>query len=183
MHYEVEQKYAIADVTDFIERLAQAGVTLGSPIAQRDHYFNHPSRDFAATDEALRLRQSGAKSFLTYKGPKIDATTKTRQEIEVPLADGAAEGAEWPALLTALGFRAVASVRKQRRSGQIAREGYVCEVVVDEVEQLGTFCELEISADQNSLEAARRMLQQLALELGLNQAERRSYLELMLARK
>lgn len=182
MHYEVEQKFAIADVAALLEKLATLGVTLDPPVAQCDHYFNHPARDFAVTDEALRLRQSGSQCYVTYKGPKIDATTKTRQEIELPLPNGAAEGDAWPGLLVALGFRSVANVRKQRRAGRWPREGFDCEIVVDEVEGVGTYCELEISADEHSLAEAKACLQAAAAELGLLQVERRSYLELLLAR-
>jgi ABC-type sulfate transport system permease component len=41
-------------------------------------------------DEAFRLRRVGERNYMTYKGPKLDATTKSRPEEEVRLADGAA---------------------------------------------------------------------------------------------
>lgn len=183
LRYEVEQKFAVSDTAALLERLARLGVELGPPIEQRDQYFNHPARDFAVTDEALRLRQSGPWSFLTYKGPKIDAATKTRREIEVPLPDGAAQGAEWPELLQALGFRSVADVRKRRRCGRLSRGEWELEIVLDEVEQVGTYCELELQADDGQLDAARQCLAETAAELQLNAVERRSYLELLLARQ
>ena len=86
----------------------------GPAIGQSDRYFAHPSRDFARTDEALRIRTVGASSFVTYKGPKIDVTTKTRRELELPLDPGDADGSQFAELLTALGFTPVAVVRKQR---------------------------------------------------------------------
>lgn len=91
MNYEVEQKFWVDDLRAVERELAQLGVRLGEVIEQVDCYFAHPARDFAETDEALRIRRSGSDCFLTYKGPKIDATTKTRQEIEIPLPQG--EGA------------------------------------------------------------------------------------------
>ena len=54
----------------------------GEPAEQVDTYFSHPARDFAATDEALRIRSIDQENFVTYKGPKLDATTKTRREID-----------------------------------------------------------------------------------------------------
>ena len=66
-------------------------------MVQIDCYYAHPVRDFAASDEALRLRQVGENNYITYKGPKLDTTTKTRREIEISLPDGlqsAAEAAE-----------------------------------------------------------------------------------------
>src|SRR5262245_36384238 len=88
MAWEVEQKFVAADLGPIRRALDAAGVAWEQLISQADQYWNHPARDFARTDEALRLRQVGEQNWLTYKGPRIDATTKTRQEIEVPLPDG-----------------------------------------------------------------------------------------------
>ena len=52
------------------------------PAEQVDRYFAHPCRDFARTDEALRLRRDGDDVAITWKGPRIDAATKTRRESE-----------------------------------------------------------------------------------------------------
>ena len=115
MHFEVEQKHRVDDVAALDARLAERGVTLGPPVEQSDQYFAHPCRDFARTDEALRIRTVGEASFVTYKGPKLDATTKTRRELELPLDPSDADGSQFAELLTALGFTPVATVRKQRR--------------------------------------------------------------------
>ena len=94
-------------------------MTLGEPIVQSDQYFAHPARDFAQTDEALRIRTVGDTSFVTYKGPKLDATSKTRRELELPLAASDPDGSQFAELLAALGFTPVAIVRKQRRKFHI----------------------------------------------------------------
>ena len=78
-------------------------------------YFNPPDRDLKETDEAFRLRRIGRTNCLTYKGPKRDAETKTRTEIEVPLGDGDETAADMERMLVALGYRPVVVVRKQRR--------------------------------------------------------------------
>ena len=83
---EVEAKFRCSDWEPVIARLQEWGAT-GEPVRQdADHYFNAPDRDFATTDEAVRVRQTGPKAVITYKGPKRDAVTKTRTEIELPLA-------------------------------------------------------------------------------------------------
>ena len=76
----------------------------GNGRRRSDRYFAHPSRDFARTDEALRLRRIGEFNFITYKGPKLDATTKTRREIEIGLADGQQAATDAAELLAAIGF-------------------------------------------------------------------------------
>ncbi|HET6404619.1 MAG TPA: class IV adenylate cyclase [Candidatus Thermoplasmatota archaeon] len=111
---------------------------LGGPERVEEHadlYLAHPARDFAATDEALRLSSRGGRSDITYKGPKLDAGSKARREIVVPVPDAAAARA----MLEALGFRAVREVRKTRRL--FRAEGF--EVALDEVPGLGTYVELE----------------------------------------
>ena len=76
--------------------------------------FNAPDRDFAQTDEALRIRRVGSFNFLTYKGPKQDRQTKTRTEIEVALAPGPEAAEAMSQLVTRLGYRPVAVVAKTR---------------------------------------------------------------------
>jgi adenylate cyclase class 2 len=180
MKYEVEQKHRVDDVTVLVERLAERGVSLRAPVAQSDQYFAHPARDFAKTDEALRIRTAGEGSVVTYKGPKLDTTTKTRRELEFPLHPDDADGTTFAELLAALGFRPVATVRKQRRRFHIDFRDQGVEGALDDVERVGTFVELELQASDAGLEAARQVIGELAQELRLGPSERRSYLELLL---
>lgn len=91
--YEVEQKYRVVDVADLEARLNGLGAVWHDTAEQVDRYFGHPSRDFAATDEALRLRSTPDGVVITWKGPRLDATAKTRREIELPLAEAAVPAA------------------------------------------------------------------------------------------
>jgi len=180
MHYEVEQKFPLANRADTEAKLAELGAKFEPPIEQIDLYFRHPSRDFATTDEALRLRQVGSESFITYKGPKIDPATKTRRELELPLPTGGKTIEQFTELLIALGFSIVATVTKQRRKATFDRDGFEVECALDDVQRAGPFLELEISADDSSLENAQKCLSNVASRLGLEKSERRSYLELVL---
>jgi adenylate cyclase class 2 len=183
--YEVEQKFRVADPVALERRLAAAGVVFQPPREQRDLYFAHPCRDFVVTDEALRLRRSGEDVAITWKGPRIDRATKTRREIELPLApvavmaDGATAIARWTELLEALGFRRVREVAKRRRPGVVTWAGRAVEVAVDAVAGLGDFVELEVQAAEADVAAARECITALARELGCGESERRSYLELL----
>ena len=181
--FEVEQKYRItADQLPEIEtRLNALDPELRSAVIQVDTYFAHPQRDFGQTDEALRLRQVGEANFVTYKGPKIDASTKTRREIEFPLPPGPAGAEQFQELLTVLSFQPVLKVSKQRRPLLITWEHQQVEVALDSVRELGSFVELEISAEEQELDTARAALASLATHLGLKHPERTSYLELLLA--
>ncbi len=180
---EVEMKFPAPDAAALTQRLAEWGAVADPPRTDADHYFNAPDRDFARTDEALRLRRIGPANFVTYKGPKRDAQTKTRTEVEVPLAEGDAVAADFARLLTHLGYRPVAVVRKRRQVHHLERGGFPVEVCVDEVEGVGRFAELEILVPEDRLNEARTVLQETAAALGLSGSERRSYLELLLEKQ
>ena len=180
MHWEVEQKFHLAGKNQVKDQLLALGAEFQKPIHQIDHYFSHPCRDFAQTDEALRLRQVGTECVITYKGPKIDPHTKTRRELELPLPGGPRTIDQFTELLKALGFFPVAAVKKQRDPATLSWKDFTVECALDEVENAGSFVELEISADDDSLELARESLADLAGRLQLVQPERRSYLELVL---
>jgi adenylate cyclase, class 2 len=178
--YEVEQKHLVSDESHLFERLAERGVQVGPRVEQVDRYFAHPCRDFSKTDEALRIRTVGDQSFVTFKGPKIDTTTKTRHEIELPLDAGDRDGTQFGELLESLGFKPVAVVKKRRRKFEIASGGRKVEGALDEVEHVGQYVELELIAEQSGLDEAKRIIATLATELQLGSVERRSYLEMLL---
>jgi adenylate cyclase class 2 len=181
MSYEVELKFAVDDREALVARLESMGAGAGRSVRQEDRYFNHPSRDFALTDEAFRIRRDGDHNCLTYKGPKVDATTKTRREIEVPFEPGDDARSKTAEMLRRLGFREVRTVAKTRVEYELSIESMVVHAVVDDVDGVGTYAELETIADESSLEKAKLTLTALAEKLGLTRSERRSYLELLLS--
>ena len=180
MPYEVEMKFPAADLAGLESRLAGLGATIAAAQSEVEVYFAHPARDFAKSDEALRIRRKGSANFITYKGPKIDAATKTRREIELPLSPGGQAAQAWTDLIEALGFTPVGEVRKSRRKARVEWQGRSVEVSLDEVDRLGSYVELELIAEADNLDAARSHILSLAEALGLKNSERRSYLELLL---
>ena len=182
MAIEVELKFPLdaapPTAEDLSSRLVELGAAALPPRRQRDCYYAHPQRDFAVTDEALRIRDDQGRIFLTYKGPLLDPLAKTRRELETGLesAEVAAE------IFEMLGFRPVRVVAKHRRPFHLTWQEVAVEAVIDEVDDLGTFVELETITDEAGHEAARDQLLALASNLGLEHGERRSYLGLLLAR-
>ena len=71
MMLEAEIKLMLDDATRerLLARLESRGARLLGESRQCDEYFAHPSRDFARTDEALRLREVDGALRITYKGP------------------------------------------------------------------------------------------------------------------
>ena len=77
MSYEVELKFPVSDLSVIVDKIAALDAVVSAAHDAVDLYLAHPARDFARTDEGLRLRRKGDANCITYKGPKIDATTKS----------------------------------------------------------------------------------------------------------
>lgn len=175
MSMEVEAKAYCEDLLEFERKIRDFGAEFSNEVEQVDTYFNHPARDFAQTDEALRIRMVGQKATFTYKGPKIDNLTKTREEIKVELEDEEV----LKEILLKLGFVEVGTVRKVRRK-YMFNDLKIC---LDEVDGLGSFVELEVEVpgdDQYKIDRIRSEILKKLNEWGLAKIERKSYLELLL---
>ena len=181
--YEVEVKVR-ADHDRLRGRLDALDATRSGRVRQTDTYYDAPHRDFAETDEALRVRREEETDSLeeregvtrlTYKGPLVEEESKTRQEAETGVGDAEATRA----VLDGLGFEPAATVRKDRERYRL--EGYT--VTLDAVEGLGEFVEVETEvAEEADVETARQGAEALLDRLGLDPGEgiRTSYLGLLL---
>lgn len=178
--YEVELKFVLTDLPRIQRCLQELQARADNVIAQRDVYFAHPQRDFATTNEALRVRRYNDDACVTYKGPLLDTQTKTRREIEIPFADGKHAGEQFEEMLAILGFRPVRAVVKRRQPFHLTWQTRPIELVLDEVDGLGTFLEIESLATESDRDAAKQCILSLAEHLGLSDPEPRSYLRMLL---
>lgn len=175
--YEVEVKVR-ADHDAVESALTERGATRLGSVTQTDTYFDAPHRDFAARDEALRLREEHAEEeaqyVLTYKGPLVEVESKTREEFETEVGSEAAV----TDILEALGFSPAATVQKTRRRFEL--DGFT--VSLDDVEGLGEFVEIEAEAGAQDLEQTREAAIKVLEGLGLDAEDqiRTSYLGLLL---
>ena len=177
--YEVEVKVP-ADLETVRKRLERLEATRLGAVVQADTYYNAPHRDFAETDEALRIRSERPadgpeETRVTYKGPLVDDETKTREEFETGIDDDETVDA----ILTSLGFEATATVRKDRE--RFSLDGYT--VTLDSVADVGEYVEVETEVDDESdLAEARDTAYDVLkrLELDPNDQIRTSYLGLLL---
>ena len=178
---EVELKFRMSEPDRLRAALMGIGASPVEVLSQVDTYYSHPVRDFAKTDEAIRVRKIGVEGRVTYKGPLRDAETKSRQEIEIAFQDGVEDGNRFGRMLELLGFSVVCDVCKTREPWNYRHEGREFEIVIDEVVGLGCFAEIETSADDASFEQAKQAVLALAKRLDLGPTERRSYLSMLLA--
>lgn len=177
--YEVEIKLR-ADHATVRNRLADLdGDPLGT-VEQVDTYFDAPHRDFGETDEALRLREErddeGTLTELTYKGPLVDAESKTREELESEVADRE----RVQAIFESLGFEPAATVEKERTRFRVDE----FTVTLDSVATVGEFVEVETGCEHEAdvpteREAAKDLLR--SLDLDPEDGIRTSYLGMILA--
>ncbi|MFW6321975.1 MAG: class IV adenylate cyclase, partial [Halohasta sp.] len=172
--YEVELKLE-ADHDELREVLAELGADHVDSRHQTDTYYNAPHRDFAETDEALRIRHEQpadgeAVTKLTYKGPLVERESKTREEHETAADDADALAG----VLDGLGFEPAARVEKDREFYVL--EGYT--ISLDRVTNLGEFVEIERETTEAEVERVREGAVDLLSQLGLDASEqiRTSYL-------
>jgi len=203
-NWEVEVKFHCGDFSPLREKIKEMGgdfLGLGEEV---DTYYRHPSRDFAETGEALRIRtQSNSRSLdtdvqnitgvahqmshlanatspngrsiLCYKGPKLSGPAKVRREIETSVV-----GEEMGPLLEALGFLPLLTISKTRESWKLGMDGKICVVCLDEAHGLGKFVEVEVVAKIEERDEAQARVLDLAGQLGLGAKEDRSYLRMQL---
>lgn len=169
---EAELKYRVGcgELGRIGEALEGLGFKLVESTREEDYYYNHPCRDYATTDEALRVRvKSGGGVIVTYKGPRIPSRAKYREEVEVLVGDDGMDRVKL--LLSRLGFRVAAVVVKERAYYSNGR----LTVSLDRVEGLGCFVEIESEGPTDDLAGVAR-------SLGLRESQRvdKTYLELVM---
>lgn len=170
-------KAKINDKKEVLEKINEIGGKYSHTEKQHDIYYNAPNKDYAKTDEALRIREipdgDDFKRVLTYKGPKIDTKSKTRKEVEVTINDTD----NMNEILLNLGFKPSAIVNKIRRVFDY--EDYT--ITLDKLDKLGYYMEIEFIAKEGSnIEEIRNNIIKIFEKLGITSGfERVSYLELL----
>jgi len=173
--YEVELKVR-TDHEGLRERLEELGAEFLGTVEQADTYYDAPHKNFAETDESLRVRREvvdgEASAVMTYKGPKLDEASKTREEVETAVG----EGDDAATIFESVGFEPAATVHKERDRYRLGE--YT--ITLDTVEQVGSFVEVETEAED--IDAAREGAAEIMRDMGLDPDEqiRTSYLGFLL---
>lgn len=147
MPLEQEIKLAFADV----EAARQAVLTAGGRLvfSRRlldDRLFDRADGELRQAGAALRIRQDGERTFLTWKGPVLSGPVKSREELETSVGDAAV----LTAIVTALGYH-------QRFRAQKYREEYAIDdatIAVDET-PFAVFVEIEAPPETIALVSGR----------------------------
>lgn len=173
--YEVELKVS-TDHEGLRERLEGLGAEFLGTVEQADTYYDAPHENFAETDESLRVRREvadgEASAVMTYKGPKLDEASKTREEVETAVG----KGDDAATIFESVGFEPAGTVQKERDRYRLGE--YT--VALDTVEQVGSFVEVETEAEK--IDEAREGAVEIMRDMGLDPDEqiRTSYLGFLL---
>ena len=154
MPVEIEAKMSVPDLETVRTKLRDLGAEPAGKAMETNTFFDTEDRSLLAADEGLRLRrnvkETGAdEHIITYKGPRQHGLLKSRDEVEVTVANS--EDATH--LLEQLGFVRMLSFEKRRESWKLGG----CKVELDELPYLGSFVEVEGPGDQPVL-AVREQL-------------------------
>ncbi len=175
---EVETKLKIDGIEPIEERIKELIGEYKGEKTEIDLYFDHPNIPILSGGGALRVRDSGGKYRLTYKGPKKDDETTSRDEIEI----GIESASEMIEILDELGFYEIGEVKKLRKTYHL--EDLI--ITLDNVDALGEFMEVEGKASNDQeFEGKKDEIFKLLKKLGLSTDEisQRSYLEMLLDKK
>jgi adenylate cyclase, class 2 len=173
---EIELKVRIPTLDPVRERLVIKNAEFRGKVHEHDIYYNAPHRDFGKTDEAVRVRYTDSHAVVTYKGPKIRKYgLKAREELNFAVESGET----FETMLLRLGFTKTTEVNKWRENYKLGRAS----ISLDTVDELGTFAEIEILAE-NDKENPTGIIEQIAKEIGADGTPLlESYLELILIQR
>jgi adenylate cyclase class 2 len=173
---EVELKVKVPSLEPIRKKLGEKGAECKGRIHEHDIYYNAPHRDFGVTDEAVRVRYTNNHAVVTYKGAKIKKFgLKAREELNTAVESGEV----FETMLDRLGFTKTTEVNKWRENFRYSDAA----ISLDEVNELGTFIEIEIMADNENSNAEAR-IERIAKEIGVSgEPILASYLELLLSKR
>ena len=156
------------------EVLRKLGAEKISQTTQIDHYYNPKDRDLINTDELLRIREEGASTVLTYKGPRVESQYRDRPKFEFSIDD------ETKAKFLSIYGGLAKSIKKERTLYQL--DGIVFSVdSVSKLEEgtekpVGTYIEIRSTDKSVDDEKVKATLQKLGLDISKGIKE--SYFEL-----
>jgi len=164
---EVEIKARVRDRSRLLERLNNLGCILSDPIRQEDRIYITMGVPFSKliklNNPILRIRIQRNKKIFTLKMSRSDELDNIEHETEIENSD------EMDAIIKYLGYVPSIVVVKSRQKGKLGD----CEVCVDEVDNLGTFMEIEkIIPDTEPKDKTIEELLKILNELGIGSSDR-----------
>jgi len=173
---EIELKVRVFPLDPVRKQLIEHNAQFCGRVHEHDVYYNAPYRDFSVTDEALRVRYTNDHAVVTYKGAKLKTSgLKAREELSIAVESGEI----FEKMLDRLGFSKTAEVNKWRENYRLGNAS----ISLDTVDELGTFVEIEVMADNDDSDASAQ-IEKISKEIGIHgEPILTSYLELLLSKR
>lgn len=141
---EIEVKLKTDDLESLEKKLTDKGCVLSAPIHQHDIIYSRGGtsewEQSKEGDIILRIRKQDNKVEFNLKQQKTSELDNLEYETKVDDPEALHQ------ILLILGWKPEVEVKKVRRKGKLGKY----EVCLDNVEQLGTYVELEKLADDNA---------------------------------
>ncbi len=170
---EIEIKIKVKDLESIKKQLEEKGCILSNPISQRDVIYSKDgdTQEWGNAKEGditIRIRHLNNGAELTLKKQKSSELDNLEYETEVKDPEALHN------ILLTLGYTPIVEVKKVRQKGRMGKY----EICLDQVEQLGSFVELEtLTSDDVDPERTQEELYRVIESFGLsrNDEEVRGY--------
>ena len=144
---EIEASFYLDDGYDnLIANVNNQGFEFEEKIVEEDTYYTDKSMSFIKDRICLRTRKTNEEYLeLTYK-PKTDDNTEKYGKKEVNLSIDPKDSKDVKYVLNELGYDVYVSFKKKREIYSKTINGFKYSVMIDEIENVGRYVELEILA-------------------------------------
>jgi adenylate cyclase, class 2 len=147
---EIKIRFERGSPEDARELIERRGYTVIEPrTLENDQVFDRDSTELRNADQLLRLRRSGSRATVTYKGPATRERYKSREEIEFDVSDAVA----FQLVLDRLGY--TPRFRYEKYRTKFAAPPPEPGIVTIDETPIGIFLELEGPAEWIDRTAAR----------------------------
>ncbi len=161
---EIEVKARVNNIKDLLDKASELGISFGEPTVQDDTTYETKLSKNDPNWNIFRIRKQGNKIILTMK---YTASTRSRDNHErETIIENAKDVSD---MLERVGYTLGVRICKKRRTAKYNK----LEICLDEVDNLGSFIEVEkLADDEADVDAIQSELWSILLELGVGQEER-----------
>ena len=142
MRKEIEVKAKVDDLEVRARKLESRGCTFSDPITQKDYVFTAPDvsyEDMKIGDIFLRVRETSRGSYFTLKQAQKYKLDNREEETEI------SDPESMKSALEIMGYTLAVKIFKTRRTATYSG----LEISLDEVDDLGSFVEVEKMTDDS----------------------------------
>lgn len=162
---ELEKGFEIdSEYERILEKIKEKNFKFVSNIVEEDTYFSDKDLNFINNRTCLRTRKTNEEFLeLTYKQKSTEETEKYGKK-EVNIALNVKDYDDIKFVIKQLGYIEYVSFKKNRTTYTREFDGLIHNIMIDELEGIGKFIELEILSDSEDKEKMERELQKFVEE-------------------